>query len=663
MVNAHSPIHYAAGSPPMEQKRLHAHAVIAETSQPPVVYSGSGTSAARTADHVTDMGGIPAYHAYTSRAQQQYHRPLPVAAAPAARVSPPMQEMQEHPTTLAAFGRLSPSAPYPALSGPIVAIATGAKTTSAIAIQSLLNSPLEDTFAGVADDADGCGSSESGSDTAAIHQHIAKENARFHQHSSASGQLPIPPHMAPSVPTAHHHDSSPNSRSSYHSAGYSMWHGRAETVNMDFATAQQSLSSTDDPAAAGLGLSMASEMQRQQPTYLTNAPLPTIPASFTYPANAASTALAASATASLPPPHQADDYQYRYYKPENKRDSKPISVLVQVSDGSREGSVVGDEDDHGDEAPVVSPPDSNAQQPSEIQEPGSPRLPESIAEHDEDDVLSGDDIVKVPLGRKGTNESLDNVLEYYRTHSSETLDKRASNADPAPPVTESEEPQLESSLDEDALFTRPGHGVSHPADMVSKSDLNAARSNSLFDAGFQSPLSLTGGSHMAAAAATESPNSAPVQKRQQQQLYDGWPDSHYSSPGTIKLPADSSVFGTRPHTREQTPAADASVQTSSYSSPPSQAVAEIHDDEQLSSARHWHIDIGDRYIADMDMYGPHVAHNPWQHRQAPPVYHHNDVFSALEQLPEPEALALPPTTVAEAGLRDAEDVDDDSDSV
>ncbi|KAJ2866119.1 hypothetical protein GGH94_001738 [Coemansia aciculifera] len=672
MVNAHSPLHRAAGSPPMEQKRLHAHAVVAETGQPPAAYSTGVNSVARAADHVTDMGSTPAYYAYTSRAQQQHHQPLPVAAA---RVSPPMQEMQEHhstladPTTLAAFGRLSPSAPYPALSGPMAAINAGAKVPSAIAIQSLLNSPLEDTFAGMADDADSCGSAESGSDTAAIHQHIAKENARFRQHSSASGQLPIPPHIAPSAPTAHHHNSSPNSRSSYHSAGYSVWHGRAETVNLDFATAQQSLSSTDDPAAAGLGLSMANENQRLHPAYLPNAPLPTIAASFTYATNAAATAFAASTIASLPPPNQADDYQYRYYKPDNKRDSKPISVLVQVSDGSREGSVTGNDDDHSDEAPAFSPPDSNVRLPSEVQEPSSPHLPESIVGDVEDDMLSGDAIVKIPLGRKGTNESLDNVLEYYRTHSSETLDKRASSSELVPPVSEAEaqqqQQQLESSLDEDALFALADHGMSHPANMVSKADLNATRSDSLFDAGFQSPLSLTGGSHMAAAAATESTSSAPVQRRQhqQQQHYDGWPESRYSSLGTITMPAESSVLGTRPHTREQTPMADSSPRASSYDSPPSQPPMELHDNEQLLSARHWHIDVGDSYIADMDMYAPHVAPNPWQQRQAPSMYHHNDVYDALEQLPEPETLELPPTTAVETSLRGADDIDDDGDSV
>ncbi|KAJ2488399.1 hypothetical protein IWW37_004833 [Coemansia sp. RSA 2050] len=667
MATAHSPLHQAAGSPPMEQKRIHTHVVAAETGLPVAAYSGSGTSVARAADHVTDMGIMPAYHAYTSRAQQQHHQPLPVAAA---RVSPPMQEMQEHnstladPTTLAALGRLSPLAPYPALSGP--AIGAGAKAASAIAIQSLLNSPLEDTFAGVAGDTDRCSSADSGSEAAAIHEHIAKENARFRQHSSVSGQLPIPPHIAPSAPTAHQHNSSPNSRSSYHSAGYSVWHGRAETVNLDFATAQQSLSSTDDPNAAGggLGLSMANEIQRQHPVHLPNAPLPTIPASFTYAANTAATAFAASVIASLPPPNHADDYQYRYYKRDNKRDSKPISVLVQVSDGSREGSVNGAEDD---DAPALPLPDSDDQLQLEVHEPSCPPLPGPTVEGAENDVLAGDVIVKMPLSRKGTSESLDNVLEYYRTHSSEVLDKRASSTELAPLLSEAEtqqhHQQLESSVDDDALFALPSHGMPHQANMTSKADFSAARSDSLFDAGFQSPLSLTGGSHMAAVvvAAVESASSDPVQKRQlQQHRCDGWPESHYSSPSTVKPPAESSVFGTRPHTREQTPEAGSSERASSYDSPPSQAIVEMHDNEQLLSARHWHIDVGDSYMADMDMYGPHAAPNPWQQRPVPLMYHHSDVYDALDQLPEPETLELPPTTAAEVahGV-----VDDDGECV
>ncbi|KAJ2451846.1 hypothetical protein GGI03_006828 [Coemansia sp. RSA 2337] len=61
----------------------------------------------------------------------------------------------------------------------------------------------------------------------------------------------------------------------------------------------------------------------------------------------------------------------------------------------------------------------------------------------------------------------------------------------------------------------------------------------------------------------------------------------------------------------------------------------------------------------MDMYSPHVAPNPWQQRHPPPMYHHSDIYDALEQLPEPETLELPPTTAAETGLRVADDDDDD----
>ncbi|KAJ2743963.1 hypothetical protein GGI20_003344 [Coemansia sp. BCRC 34301] len=673
MAPARSPLHHAVavGSPPMEQKRVHGYV---ETAQPAAVYSSnSGAPAVRTtADHVTDMGSTAAYHAtsYTSRAQH-YHQQQQTLPGAAARVSPPMQEMQEQHSTLthvsamavatpesttplaATFARLSPSAlqtalpllassppPQRALSDLVAAAGTGgAKAPSAIAIQSLLNSPLDDVFPETVEEADGRSSNaESGvSESAAIHQHIAKENARFRQNSSTSGRLTIPSHIAPSAPSAHHHphnnnnnnSSSPNSRSSYHSAGYSMWHGRAETVNMDFATAQQSLSSTDD--AAGLGLSMVNDSQRMHPAHLPSAPLPAIPASLTYAANAAAAIAVADAIDSLPPPAHPDGHQYRYYRPNNKRDSKPISVLVQVSDGSREGSVISDSD--GALALSPSSPSGNpAQSLSESIQPGSD-LPKAVGEGDS--ALADDDIARIPLGRKGTNESLDNVLEYYRTHSSDALDKRASSAELAPGVSD--------------------------ADLASKAGTDAAaRVDSVFDAGFQSPQSLAG-AHMAATAAVESVSS--VHTRQH---YDGWPESHYSSLGTIQPPADSSVLGTHPHTREHTPMASYSLHASSHGSPSPplsrQLAVEMHDNEQLLSARHWHIDIDDSHIAAMDVYGPHVAPNPWrqQQRQTRPAYHpHNSMYNSLEQLPEPDALELPPTTVAEMGPRGSDtDADD-----
>ncbi|KAJ2477862.1 hypothetical protein IWW47_006163, partial [Coemansia sp. RSA 2052] len=66
----------------------------------------------------------------------------------------------------------------------------------------------------------------------------------------------------------------------------------------------------------------------------------------------------------------------------------------------------------------------------------------------------------------------------------------------------------------------------------------------------------------------------------------------------------------------------------------------------------------------MDMYGPHAAPNPWQQRQAPPqlIYHHgNSVYDSLEQLAEPEALELPPTTTAAEMSRIERSADADGD--
>ncbi|KAJ2007840.1 hypothetical protein GGI04_001367 [Coemansia thaxteri] len=566
---AHSPLH-AAGSPPMEQKRLHA--VASDSVHSPAAHSGNAPT--RT-DHVTGQPSMAAYP------------PPPLATA---RVSPPMQEMQEHHSTFPLASSSSPAVP-PALlapAEPAAPVGTN-KTSSAITIQSLLNSPLAGEFT----EAAGAGGGEM--EAAAIHQHIAKENARFRQNSSALGHPSIPAHMTPSPPTAHHHGSSPNSRSSYHSAGYSAWHGRAETVNLDFATAQQSLSSMD---GAGLGLSITADSQHRQHAvvYYTDAPLPTIPASF-----ARATLPPASAIESAPPRplpllslDHNEEYGFDYYKPTHRRDSKPISVLVQVSDNSPKGSV---------SCEAASPP------------PDSPmHLSQEVAQHHNTEVslsavdgdmgrVAEDVMVRVPLARKGTNESLDNVLEYYRTHP-DALDKRASA-------------ELGT-----LLSTSNGAGRAH------------------------SPL--------------RAGDNSRSQQQQQQRHTEQWPGSNYSSLRTIPPPADSSVLGTHPHTREQTPLAD-SARASNCSPPSRLEEADMHGSELLLSVRHWSIDVGDSYLADVERYGPAAAPNPWQRQHQ---------YEILEQLPEPEDFELPPTSAAvrrgsspwvarEGGSGDGGVVDDD----
>ncbi|KAJ2329758.1 hypothetical protein GGH92_009653, partial [Coemansia sp. RSA 2673] len=92
-------------------------------------------------------------------------------------------------------------------------------------------------------------------------------------------------------------------------------------------------------------------------------------------------------------------------------------------------------------------------------------------------------------------------------------------------------------------------------------------------------------------------NSRSQQQQQQQRHTEQWPGSNYSSLRTIPPPADSSVLGTHPHTREQTPLAD-SARASNCSPPSRLEEADMHGSELLLSVRHWSIDVGDSYLAD-----------------------------------------------------------------
>ncbi|KAJ2803647.1 hypothetical protein H4R20_002807 [Coemansia guatemalensis] len=326
----------------------------------------------------------------------------------------PMREMQEQ--------RQEP-APAAEAAGP----------PSALAIQSLLNSAQDDAafeparFFGSEGGSDRGSASTDGA--AAIHQHIAKENARFRRQSGASGQAPAPAHSprpqalrqahaAPGNP-----DSSPNSHSSYHSAGYSTWLGRADTV-MDYATAKQSFSSTDDPVP---------ESSRRRPSaYHTDTPVPALPAPYaaasaaeairdfeaTVPAAPAPEDTGDHKTPALPPNHslhpspallaEAPPTSLAYYDAKN-RASKPVSVLVQVGDDSQEDSV-----DDVDAVAAAVPSEAEAA-PTESPEAESPQVepsePQSLAPN------AGVNDAHGVLGRKATMESIDNVLEYYHTHS------------------------------------------------------------------------------------------------------------------------------------------------------------------------------------------------------------------------------------------------------
>ncbi|PIA17413.1 hypothetical protein COEREDRAFT_86046 [Coemansia reversa NRRL 1564] len=340
----------------------------------------------------------------------------------------PMREMQEQ-----------QNGPEPA--------ANAVGPPSALAIQSLLNTAQDDEafepthFFGSDD-----GSGSSGG-AAAIHQHIAKENARFRRQSGASGKAPMPAHSPRPQALRQAHappgnpDSSPNSHSSYHSTGYSTWLGHADTV-MDYATAKQSFSSTDDPVP---------ESSHLRPSaYHTDAPVPALPAPYaassaagairdfeaTMPAVTVSEAIRDHKSIMQPLDHslhpsptslaQVPSTSLTYYDSKNPI-SKPVSVLVQVGDNSQESSVNG-----VDAAPATVPGEAEA---SRTESPhAEPSEPEPL-------MLSADlrDAQNV-VGRKATMESIDNVLEYYHTLSAP--DDSSSHSQEASPVGRSARPRL-----------------------------------------------------------------------------------------------------------------------------------------------------------------------------------------------------------------------------
>ncbi|KAJ2758677.1 hypothetical protein IWQ56_005936, partial [Coemansia nantahalensis] len=276
-------------------------------------------------------------------------------------------------------------------------------------------------------------------------QHLAKENARFRRQSEASAhrQSLAPP--APPPGQAPRNDSSPTSQSSYHSAGYSTWYGRAETV-MDYATAKQSFSSMDDASETTTHPSSA---------YLADAPMPALPPPYAAVASTSATTAAeamaafeatvASPTnalrpAGVAPPAAAGQTPFRA---DRRRSTKPISVLVQVGDGSEE-SLVHTSSDDGTSYGLRAVP--HAADLHSVPESG-----------DSQRLLSGGE-----PGRRATMESLDNVLEYYRT-SPTTADAQGHGSAAAASTTDGD-----SAADGDRwpspanlpLHYRMGHGSS-----------------------------------------------------------------------------------------------------------------------------------------------------------------------------------------------------------
>ncbi|KAJ2854172.1 hypothetical protein J3B02_002805 [Coemansia erecta] len=502
-------------------------------------------------------------------------------------------------------------------------------TTPSIPIQSLLNSPEQPETA-----------------SEAIHQHIAKENARFRQNSDAP-VLPahpqllssLPPPPPPAGPAFATQDSSPASRSSYHSAGFSVWHGRAETVNQDFATAQQSFSSID---GTGLGVSIVHEN-----TFATNTPLPPIPAS-----------LAPASRRSPSARHQAEALRVDDYFGDgalkSKQSDKPASILVQVGDGSQDdarstqGSV-----DSADSATG----ESSSSSASELEQ-----------------------AAKQP-GRKATTESLDNVLEYYRTQpdvlekhlEGEHSNDEGSLADVShhctPPVAESSTGRAPTAAVAAATMFSGIAGAA--GNSVQTADGLDPFERELYRAHRQIHRPELGSSRYPVRESQISPPcqrtsfSSPVAKPDESVLRKNMAIIPAASPSSTKSvsgslagpdtdasagfvigdqdqqqqqqqrPDDSSVLGThshlhslenspindpvRPHTHDSVP--------SSLASSASAREDDAYEDNNVT-ARSWNIN---------ESVNPTVP-------QQPGANAYQDIYTVLDDLPEPDDLMLPPTT-------------------
>ncbi|KAJ1952664.1 hypothetical protein EC988_003428, partial [Linderina pennispora] len=267
-------------------------------------------------------------------------------------------------------------------------------TNGGIAIQELLNSPTE---------------------AEALHQFIEKENERHRRDSDAVRPPlpPIPPMMAPIQ-----HDSSPGSRSSYHSAGHSMWQpGRAETVYQDFATAHQSLSSMDGGLGAALGYSMDTHMAKIPELPTARAPLSTIPSSNDIPAVPVVERTRPVHTNEVQQPRHSKEFGFDYYKHRRVLDS----AIAQRGDDSSEASVIGEHDE--DKATPMDDALDYDRWNAQLMESQIAATTAATAQQKSVGLgVSPDAVFEMERpGRKGTVESLDNVLEYYRNRPYESI--------------------------------------------------------------------------------------------------------------------------------------------------------------------------------------------------------------------------------------------------
>ncbi|KAJ2816941.1 hypothetical protein IWW50_006328, partial [Coemansia erecta] len=195
LVHAQSPLRAATDSPMEHKKSSIDYAAAPAVGRERMQHLADAVSTGPHGAHVTEAGSTGAYHgspAITAAGPQVHSARLPYSYSATALA--PMQEMQEHPQGTAPPMASADASAVASVSGLPAESLPG---PSPIAIQSLLNSP-EDLvgtrrFPASEQSSQVGGASEDGggSGTAAIHKHIANENARYRRQSGASGHAPV----------------------------------------------------------------------------------------------------------------------------------------------------------------------------------------------------------------------------------------------------------------------------------------------------------------------------------------------------------------------------------------------------------------------------------------------------------------------------------------
>ncbi|KAJ1966400.1 hypothetical protein GGI12_000110 [Dipsacomyces acuminosporus] len=589
-----------------------------------------------------DIFGIFKIKTQTAQQHEQQH-PIAVPAMqelPPQQRQPPMQgasQPQEN-------ASLESSAPHGAVSSAFPSPAqqpnTSIKTSGGITIQSLLNASPSNTPA-----------TTSTAEAIALHQHIAKENARHRRNSNARKDNPLqhPPvqEISAVIESSHH------SRSSYHSAGYSIWHGRAETVNQDFATAQQSLSSND---GAGSGFNAGSRGAERVPAIppLSSFALLPIPAHLREPdqfAGAAQSTSQNSWSLGSVHLHERDTGNSSLggaHKPISVRaqkgdDSPAISVSTEISEGTPASSL----------PPMV----------------GASSTAISMAQTADTSTSTADPFIAARPGRKATSESLENVLEYYRT-GPETLDdgivrwehsqsreqatalqadmspeSRAHNTSSIISATQQPLPALDLALMEHHASTLSS--LRYPADDAQPSPLHQRTSLSSpigkpeYRAHAAPLLPKSSSQTRDAGGSLPAPRDAKPaagvvdSSYGPQQIKPALPEAAVPEAELPEASFGSSIQAKRGH--EDTPIVH---------SPQPGAASKAHASSQVTggstvSSQHWHTSMSQDQLAfSSSQHTNKPISYEWQLLERLPA--HSNVYDALDDLPEPDDLVLPP---------------------